>query len=536
MPNATAALPPGVALVAAAPGGGDGELLTPDVLAFVAALTREFRPQIEAALVARASRRRRFAAGERLDFLPDTAQVRAGDWRVAPVPAVLRRRHVEITGPVDRKMIVNALNSGADVFMADFEDATAPAWANVVAGQRNLRDAIRRQIDFSDERTGKRYELGARVATLFVRPRGLHLPERHLLVDGTPAPGALVDFGLYFFHNAHELLRRGAGPFFYLPKLESHREARLWNAVFERAQDALAVPRGSVRATVLIETLPAAFEMDEILHELRDHSAGLNCGRWDYIFSHIKTRRDDAAAVLPDRSHVTMDQPSMRAYTGLCVRTCHRRGAHAMGGMSAFIPVKGDAAANDAAFEKVRADKRREAADGHDGTWVAHPALVPVACEVFAAHLGAKDNQLDVAREDVRVSASDLLAVPAGPRTEAGLRLNVRVGVQYIEAWLRGAGAVPLYNLMEDAATAEISRTQIWQWLHHRVALDDGRPVTAALVDRVLDEELAVVRHEIGAARYDAGRFRDARALFLRVATETPLIEFLTLPAYELLD
>jgi malate synthase len=532
VPNATAALPPGVALVVD-PDPDAAAVLSADALAFVAGLTREFRPQIEAALAARAERRRRIAAGEPLDFLAETRSVRDGEWRVAPVPAPLRRRHVEITGPVDRKMIINALNSGADVFMADFEDATAPTWANVVDGQRNLRDAIRRRIDFADERTGKRYALAERTATLFVRPRGLHLPERHLLVDGAPAPGSLVDFGLYCFHNAGELLARGAGPYFYLPKLESHREARVWNAVFERAQDALAIPRGSIKATVLIETLPAAFEMDEILHELREHSAGLNCGRWDYIFSYVKTRRDDPAALLPDRSQVTMEQPNMRAYTQLCVRTCHRRGAHAMGGMSAFIPVKNDEAANQAAFEKVRADKRREAADGHDGTWVAHPALVPVAREVFAAHLGAKDNQLDVARGDVSVGAADLLRVPAGPRTEAALRLNVRVGVQYIEAWLGGAGAVPLYNLMEDAATAEISRTQIWQWLRHGAALDDGRPVTADLVDRLLDEELAVVQGEVGPARFAAGRFPEARALFRRVATETPLIEFLTLPAYE---
>ena len=534
MPHPPAALPEGVALTVDLDPGA-AELLTPGALGFVAELSREFGPQIEAALGARVERRRRIAAGERLDFLAETAAVRAGDWRIAPPPAVLERRQVEITGPVDRKLIVNALNSGADVFMADFEDATAPTWRNLVSGQRNLRDAVRREIDFADERTGRRYELAERTATLLVRPRGLHLPERHLLVDGAPVRGALFDFGVYFFHNARELLRRGAGPFFYLPKLESHHEAALWNAVFERAQDALGVPRGSIRATVLVETLPAAFEMDEILHALRDHSAGLNCGRWDYIFSHIKTRRDDPAAVLPDRSRVTMEQPAMRAYTQLCVRTCHRRGAHAIGGMSAFIPVKADAAANDAAFEKVRVDKRREAADGHDGTWVAHPALVPVAREVFAAHLGARPNQLDVARDDVRVTAADLLAVPVGPRTEAGLRLNLRAGVQYIEAWLRGSGAVPIYNLMEDAATAEISRAQVWQWLRHGAALDDGTAVTAALVSRLLDEELAVVRQEIGAARYDAGRFAEARALFHRVATETPLIEFLTLPAYELL-
>ena len=537
MPHARAALPEGVVLTTPDPDGVlTSDVLTGDVLAFVASLTREFRPQIEAALGARAARPARTAAGEPLDFLAETSGVRAGDWRVAPVPAALLRRQVEITGPVDRKMIVNALNSGADVFMADFEDATAPAWANIVDGQRNLRDAVRREIDFTDARTGKRYALAERTATLFVRPRGLHLPERHVLVDGAPVPGSLFDFAAFFFHNAREQLARGAGPYFYIPKLESHREARIWNAVFERAQDALGVPRGTIKATVLVETLPAAFEMDEILYELREHSAGLNCGRWDYIFSFIKTRRDDPAAVLPDRSEITMAQPNMRAYTQLCVRTCHRRGAHAMGGMSAFIPVKNDEAANEAAFEKVRADKRREAGDGHDGTWVAHPALVPVAREVFEAQLGARDNQLDVARDDVRVGAADLLAVPQGARTEAGLRLNVRVGVRYLEAWLAGSGAVPLYNLMEDAATAEISRTQIWQWLHHRAALDDGRPVTPDLVDRIIDEEVAGVREEVGATRFAASRIADARALFRRVATESPLVEFLTLPAYEQLE
>ena len=529
MPHAPAALPTGVALATSAT---DDTVLSPAALAFVAGLVREFRPQIEGALAARAARRERIAAGERLDFLTETDAVRAGGWRIDPVPAPLRRRHVEITGPVDRKMIVNALNSGADVFMADFEDATSPTWANVVDGQRNLRDAVRREIDFTDAR-GKAYVLAERTATLLVRPRGLHLPERHLLVDGAPVPGALFDFGLHFFHNAREQLARGAGPYFYLPKLESHHEARLWNAVFERAQDALGIPRGTIKATVLIETLPAAFEMDEILHELRTHSAGLNCGRWDYIFSYIKTRRDDPGAVLPDRSQITMAQPNMRAYTQLCVQTCHRRGAHAMGGMSAFIPVKGDEAANEAAFEKVRADKRRELDDGHDGTWVAHPALVPVVRELFAARLGPRDDQLDVTRDDVHVAAADLLAVPAGTRTEAGLRLNVRVGVQYLAAWLGAAGAVPLYNLMEDAATAEISRTQIWQWLHHQATLDDGRPVTTALVDRILAEEVAALREAAPPA--STARLTEAAALFRHVATAVPLVEFLTLPAYEAL-
>jgi malate synthase len=509
-------------------------ILTPQALGFVADLVRRHRPGIQKALARRAERRARFAAGERPDFLAETAAVRAGDWRVAPPPRDLEKRTVEITGTVDRKMIINALNSGADVFMADFEDSTAPTWANLIEGQANLRAAVRRELTFDDPQTGKAYRLNERTATLMMRPRGLHLPESHLLVDGAPIPGALLDFGLYVFHNAAELISRGTGPYAYLPKMESHLEARLWNEVCRHAESMLGLARGTIRVTCLIETLPAAFEMDEILHELRERSVGLNCGRWDYIFSYLKTLRDDPAALLPDRSQVTMEQPCMRAYTQLAIRTCHRRGAHAMGGMAAQIPIRTDPDASAAALARVRADKLREVRDGHDGTWVAHPGLVPIAREVFEAH-SRGPNQLGRLREDVHVSAADLLRIPTGTRTEDGLRLNVRVGVQYLEAWLRGAGCVPLYHLMEDAATAEISRTQIWQWIRHGAALENGERVTRALVERVLGEEMKRVEREVGAERVAGGRFPQAIELFLRVATAPALEEFLTIPAYEVL-
>ena len=510
------------------------DLLNSEAIAFVADLARAFRPEVERAMARRVERRAEWAAGRKLDFLPETAAVRAADWRVASIRADLVKRVVEITGPVERKMIINALNCGADVFMADFEDSNAPTWENLLEGQRSLMGAVRRTLTHDDPDSGKAYRLNPSVATLMVRPRGLHLPERHVLLDGRPIPGALFDFGLFFFHNAAELLRRGSGPYFYLPKMESHLEARLWNQVFVHAQKALGLPNGSVRATCLIETLPAAFEMDEIIYELREHSAGLNCGRWDYIFSTIKTRRHDPLAVLPDRSQVTMEQPCMRAYTQLTVRTCHRRGAHAIGGMAAQIPIRNHPEASEAALARVRADKRREVGDGHDGTWVAHPGLVPVAREVFEAILPGP-NQLDRLRQDVTFGAADLLQVPNGTRTEDGLRLNLRVGVQYLEAWLRGVGCVPLYNLMEDAATAEISRTQIWHWLHHGAALEDGRPVSRALLEGLLKEEMERVAREIGPERFAHGRFPQAIDLFLRVATTPELVEFLTLPAYETL-
>lgn len=500
-------------------------VLTPEAQAFLADLARRFGPPLRELLGRRAARQEAWNAGARPDFLPETAAIRAGDWRVAPLPEDLQQRVVEITGPVDRKMIVNALNSGADVFMADFEDATSPTWENLVQGQRNLCEAVRGTLRHVDAETGKRYELHERRGVLVVRPRGLHLPERHFLVDGWPIPGALFDFGLYLFHNARELRARGTGPYFYLPKLESHLEARWWNAVFRHAQDRLGLPGGTIKATVLIETLPAAFEMDEILYELREHAAGLNCGRWDYIFSFSKCLREDPAAVLPDRAQVTMEQPFLRAYSQLLVRTCHRRGAFAMGGMAAQIPIKDDPERHHAALERVRADKLREAGDGHDGTWVAHPALVPLARAAFASRMSG-GNQLHVRREDVQVGAADLLRVPQGERTEAGLRHNLRVGVQYLDAWLQGRGCVPLYHLMEDAATAEISRVQIWQWLRHGVALSDDRPVTRALVRQLLEEELAHLRAPVSAP---------ARELFARLCTEETLTEFLTLPAYPLL-
>jgi malate synthase len=513
---------------------GDDDVLTPDALRFVADLARMFADRLRDLLARRREVQAKLDAGERLDFLPETREVREASWTIAEVPGDLTDRCVEITGPVDRKMIINALNSGANVFMADFEDATSPTWRNLISGQKNLRDAIAGRIDYIDAETGKAYAIGARPATLMVRPRGLHLIEKHVEVDGRPIPGSLFDFGLFFFHNARALIAKGTGPYFYLPKIESHLEARLWNDVFVEAQRALNVPRGTIKATVLIETLPAAFEMDEILYELRDHSAGLNCGRWDYIFSFIKKLRSDASCVLPDRGQVTMEQPFLRAYTQLLVRTCHRRGAHAMGGMAAQIPIKSDPEANRIALDKVRADKLREVKDGHDGTWVAHPALVAVAREVFDAHR-AGPNQLHIKRDDVRVTAADLQTPPLGTRTEAGLRHNIRVGVQYIEAWLRGLGCVPLYHLMEDAATAEISRAQVWQWVRHEARLEGGEAVTPDLVRRATSEEMDALRAALGPARYDSGRFDDARRLFEDLAIDSELADFLTLPAYEVL-
>jgi malate synthase len=517
------------------PGPGHAEILSPEAIGFVADLARAFTPRVRELLEARQARQARLDRGEeRLHFLEETRQVREADWRVAPLPPDLLDRRVEITGPVSRKMIINALNSGASVFMADFEDANSPTWDNLVRGQINLRDAVRREIEWGDPDTGKHYALGERVATLLVRPRGWHLWETHVRLDGEPVPGALFDFGLYFFHNAQELLRRGTGPYFYLPKLQSHLEARLWNDVFLRAQQRLDIPRSTIKATVLIETLPAAFEMDEILWELREHSSGLNCGRWDYIFSFIKAFRADPTRVLPDRGQVTMEQPFMRAYAQLVIKTCHRRGVHAMGGMAAQIPIKNDPAANDAALAKVRGDKLREVRDGHDGTWVAHPALVLVAREVFDAHMPGP-NQLDRARLDVDVTEDQLVRVPEGSRTEAGLRNNLSVGVQYLEAWLGGDGSVPINHLMEDAATAEIARTQVWQWLHHGARLDDGRPVTLALFDTLLGEELAKVREAVGPDRLERGHFEAARRLFTELSTADRCADFLTLAAYPVL-
>ena len=513
------------------------EMLSDEAVAFVADLNRRFRPRRNELLAARAARRAEIAAGAGLGFLSETADVRAGDWTVPPAPADLTDRRVEITGPTERKMTINALNSGAKVWLADLEDANTPHWSNVVDGQQNLYDAIRRTISLETEK--KTYELGeGPYPTIVMRPRGWHLDERHLPVDGEPAVGALVDFGLYFFHNAAELLRRGSGPYFYLPKMESHREAALWNDVFTYAQEALGIPVGTIRATVLIETIPAAFEMDEILHALRPHISGLNAGRWDYLFSIIKYFRDNPAMVLPDRAAVTMTAPFMRAYTELLVSTCHRRGAFAMGGMAAFIPSRRDPAVNDVALAKVREDKEREAGDGFDGSWVAHPDLVPVCREIFDRVLGDRPNQLDRRRDDVRVDAAQLLDVAAtgGAVTEAGLRGNVSVALQYLEAWLRGNGAVAINNLMEDAATAEISRSQVWQWIHNGVRLDDGTEITADLVGRIEDEELAHIRAALGDQAWAGSRFDDARKLFERVALADDFAEFLTTAAYDAID
>jgi malate synthase len=516
---------------------GFEEVLTADALDFVAALEHEFGDGRRQLLLARAGRRARFAEGELLDFLPQTREIREAEWQVAPVPQDLQQRWVEITGPTDRKLTINALNSGSDGFMADFEDANSPTWRNMVVGQINLRDAIEGTISYEGS-DGRHYELGENPATLLVRPRGWHLAERHLLVDGRPVTGALFDFGLYFYNCTRRLMARGSGPYLYLPKLESHLEARLWNDVFRFAQDALGIPQGTIKATVLIETLPAAFEMDEILYELREHSAGLNAGRWDYIFSAIKCFRERAELVLPDRADVSMTVPFMRAYTELLVATCHRRGAHAIGGMAALIPSRRDEEANAKALQGVREDKEREVSQGYDGTWVAHPDLVPVAREVFERGLDGAPNQLQRRRDDVHVSANDLLdlASTPGEMTDGGLRMNVSVAFQYISFWLSGRGAAAINSLMEDAATAEISRAQIWQWVHHKSTLSDGRPVTAELVRQVLDEETAKIRASVGEDTWRAGHPAEAREIFERVALSSELIEFLTLVAYEYLD
>ena len=495
---------------------GYEKVLTPEAIDFAVELEREFGAERRRLLARRGEIQRRLDAGWKPDFLPATKPIGDGDWRVAPIPRDLQDRRVEITGPTDRKMVINALNCGANVFMADFEDANTPTWDNLVEGQANLSDAVRRTIAFDDPQTGRHYSLNGTTAVLFVRPRGWHLPEAHVLVDGEPMSGALFDFALFFFHNAKELTARGTGPYFYLPKLESHLEARLWNSVFLHAQARLGLPKGTIRATVLIETIMAAFEMDEILWEFRDHSAGLNCGRWDYIFSFIKKFAEDPNCVMPDRGQVTMTTHFLRSYSLLLIKTCHRREVHAMGGMAAQIPIRDDPAANKAAMEKVRADKLREAGDGHDGTWVAHPGLVAIAREVFDREM-PQPNQIARKRQDVHVTASDLVAVPKGTITEAGLRQNLNVGIGYIEAWLRGTGCVPLYNLMEDAATAEISRAQLWRWIRHHARLEDGRTVDAALCSAMLDEELAKLRE---AAR-DGGRYDDAADLF-RQLVEAP--------------
>jgi malate synthase len=533
MPEAISlTLPSGVQITGAVKPGYE-RVLTPEALEFVAAIARRFEAQRQGLLQARAVRQAAWDAGGLPDFLPETKAIREGDWKVAPIPADLLDRRVEITGPASRKMVINALNSGASVFMADFEDALSPTWPNVVEGQINLMDYWLGQIGYTEEDTGKRYAIGPKPAILMVRPRGWHLSEDHIAVDGSKVAGAFVDFGLYFFHNAQAMLGRGTGPYFYLPKTESHLESRLWNEVFLFAQERLGIPAGTIKATVLIETLPAVFEMNEILYELRDHIAGLNCGRWDYIFSYIKTLRAKPEYVLPDRGQVVMSKAFLKAYAELLIQTCHKRGAFAMGGMAAFIPNRRDPEVTEKALAAVREDKLREVQYGHDGTWVAHPDLVPTALEVFNQHMPRK-NQLDRLREDVNVGQKELLQPHEGTRSEEGLRVNIRVGVQYIEAWLRGNGAVPLYNLMEDAATAEISRTQIWQWLHYGATLVDGRRVTAELVEECLADEMAKLKTALGDA-YAKGRFDEAIGLFKQLVLSDKLEAFLTLPAYKLI-
>jgi len=521
--------PNGVELLHA-PHPAQARVLTLAAQEFVVDLQRRFNPRRLELLAARAERQKHLDAGEKPDFLNGTQATRDSEWTVAPIPKDLLDRRVEITGPVERKMIINALNSGAKVFMADFEDSNTPTWSNQMEGQSNLMDAVRRSITYTDPASGKNYKLNERTAVLFVRPRGWHLEERHVLVDGKPMSGSLFDFGLYFFHNAKDLLASGSGPYFYLPKMESHLEARLWNDIFIHAQEKLGIPRGSIRATVLIETILATFEMDEILHELREHSAGLNCGRWDYIFSFIKKFSNDPRAVLPDRAQVTMTTHFLRSYSKLLIRTCHRRNIHAMGGMAAFIPIKSDPVANEKAIAQVRADKEREAGDGHDGTWVAHPGLVPVAMEIFD-RLMPGPNQIDKKLAEFHATAADLLQVPAGEITEAGLRQNIAVGLGYLEAWLRGIGCVPLFDLMEDAATAEISRAQIWQWIHQHAHLKDGREIDLELCDRMIDEELVTAKQAVDSARSAA--YEKAAQLMRELIRAPQFVEFLTVPAYQ---
>ncbi|MFD1556415.1 malate synthase A [Paraburkholderia silviterrae] len=505
-------------------------ILTPEALELVAQLHRAFEPRRQELLKARAERTKRLDAGERPDFLAETKSIREGDWKIAPLPKDLERRRVEITGPVERKMIINALNSGADSYMTDFEDSNAPSWDNQITGQINLKDAVRRTISL--EQNGKTYKLNEKTATLIVRPRGWHLDEKHVTVDGQRVSGGIFDLALYLFHNAKELLSRGTGPYFYLPKMESHLEARLWNDIFIAAQESVGIPRGTIRATVLIETILATFEMDEILYELREHSSGLNAGRWDYIFSAIKKFKNDKDFCLAERSQITMTVPFMRAYALELLKTCHRRNAPAIGGMSALIPIKNDAAANDKAMGGVRSDKARDAGDGYDGGWVAHPGLVPIAMEEFVKVLGDKPNQLGKQRTDVNVTSKDLLDFrPEAPITEAGLRNNINVGIHYLGSWLAGNGCVPIHNLMEDAATAEISRAQVWQWIRSpKGKLDDGRKVTAELVRELIPQELDKVKASVGG---DTKPYERASQIFEEMSTSENFVDFLTLPLYE---
>jgi len=509
------------------------EILTPGALNLIEELERKFGQRRMELLQYRVKRQEELNNGKLPDFLPETKHIRKGDWTVAPLPKDLHDRRVEITGPTDRKMVINALNSGAKLFMADFEDATSPTWESIIEGQINLRDAINRTISFENP-NGKNYQLNEETAVLIVRPRGLHLEEKHVLLDGKPISGSFFDFGMYFFHNVKTLLANGSGPYFYLPKLESHLEARLWNDVFVYTQEKLGIPQGTIKATVLIETILAAFEMDEILYELKEHSAGLNCGRWDYIFSYIKKLRNQQDVILPDRSQVTMTSPFMRSYSLLTIQTCHRRKAPAMGGMAAQIPIKNNPQANEQAFAKVRADKEREARDGHDGTWVAHPGLVPVAMEVFNREMPTPNQIHTPKQQKITITAADLLEVPNGAITEEGVRTNINVGIQYVASWLNGKGAAPIHNLMEDAATAEISRAQLWQWIRHpKGILDDGRKVTAEMYEQLKLEELEKIKLEVGPENFDSGRFTEAVLLFDRLILNDKFIDFLTLPGYQ---
>ncbi len=527
-------LPEGRIELKALPSAADKEILTQAALQFLAKLSRKFEPTRSTLLKARKTHEREIDRGNFPVFLSETVPIQEADWKVARIPKDLEERKVEITGPVERKMILNALNSGASVFMADFEDSNAPTWDNNLKGQINLRDTVCGTINFTSPE-GKHYELGKKIATLVVRPRGWHLIEKHLLIDGSPMSASLFDFGLYFFHNAKKLIEKGTAPYFYLPKMEHYLEARLWNDVFRFAQAELGIPNGTIRATVLIETILAAFQMDEILFELREHSSGLNCGRWDYIFSFIKKFRKHKRFVLPDRSQVTMDKAFLKAYVDLLIKTCHRRGIHAMGGMAAQIPIKGNEAANQAAFEKVRLDKLREVKAGHDGTWVAHPGLVSLARGIFDESIKGP-NQLNVRREDVILAAQDLLSIPEGMITEGGLRTNIRVGILYLEAWLRGNGCVPINHLMEDAATAEISRTQVWQWIYHEARMSGEGAITKALVQKIIGEELEQFKRELGLEKFEQGKFALASSLFEKVSTESECPDFLTVVAYDYLD
>ncbi len=529
--SAAISTPEGVAILGPIEEGYE-EILTNEALSFLAAMERKFGQRRRDLLAYRVEIQAKIDGGWLPDFLPETQSVRDGDWTITSIPHDLMDRRVEITGPVDRKMIINALNCGANVFMADFEDATAPTWSNMIEGQINLRDAIARKIDFTDPGNNKHYALNDKIATLLVRPRGWHLEEAHMTVDGARMSGGLFDFGLYFFHNVKQLLANGTGPYFYLPKMEHHQEARLWNDVFVWAQEQLGIPNATCKATILIETIMATFEMDEILYELRDHIVGLNCGRWDYIFSYIKKFRNRPDFLLPDRAEVGMTSHFLQSYSLELIKTCHRRGAFAMGGMAAQIPIKNDDAANEEAMAKVHADKEREVTNGHDGTWVAHPGLVPIAKEEFDKGMSG-DNQLSRQRQDVNVKQADLLAVHKGSITDAGLRMNLSVGTQYVEAWLRGNGCVPLYNLMEDAATAEISRAQVWQWLKHEAEFTNGGAITEELVRDAMAEELIKIRDEVGPDVYDNGKYTEAGELFLEMVTEDEFQDFLTLPAYE---